>query len=793
MDDRKAKEKLRRLTEQLPTSLLGNPFVVLAFIAVYHDLVSFPWLIGWVVYSQIVNGLGFLLAFAHRRSSERFSAPTWSRLFILFALLDGSTWAIVPWLTFQADLPLYNLFLAGVLLGVAAAAQVAYVSLLPAAMAFTGMAMVSLGIRMAAEGGYIYLILAALVVVYLVVVLDLARRFHAMLITAWDHQFALETSQADLRASHEQLEQRVADRTRELAVRENFYRAIIEQQSELICRWAGRRRLTFGNAAFCRFFALEPDRLPCGDHPVLALDRLFAEPFAWLRDNQDNGQGRFTELEIARADGELRWMSCSVRMVSQDPAEAAEAADNDHDDEEFQIVWTDITDRRTAEQRIQHLAQHDPLTGLPNRLLFEDRLNHAAARAAREDSQAAILMIDLDNFKDVNDTLGHAAGDALLREVADRFRSTVRESDTLARLGGDEFAVLQEDVNGRDQVKRLADRLLVAMATPCHIVGQQLSPRCSVGISIFPRDATSAAEGLINADLALYHAKAEGRATYRFYSEKLGNVARRRIDVAARLRGAIGENELHLVYQPKQHLRTGRLVGCEALLRWTSPGHGPVSPAEFIPIAERTGQINEIGNWVIDQACRQIAAWRADGIGLSVAVNVSALQFRAPGLVTRMKARLDAHNVAADALEVEITETALMEKPETTARVLRELADLGIKVSIDDFGTGYSSLIYLKRLPVDRLKIDRAFITRITESPEDRLIAQAVIHLGHDLGLEVIAEGVETENQADLVAKMGCDEMQGYLLSRPASPDAIAKLWREREARPDRDYAVSAA
>ena len=460
-------------------------------------------------------------------------------------------------------------------------------------------------------------------------------------------------------------------------------------------------------------------------------------------------------VEIERRDG--RWFRLNETWLA---------------DGSLVSVATELTERRASEEGTRFLDHHDSLTELPNRTLFLDRLEQAVAEASGDGTKVAVLFLDLDHFKNVNGTLGHAAGDSLLREVAERLRGCVRAGDTLARLGGDEFAVVQTRLTSAKQAVALAERMAAALAEPAIIDGQPLHTGASIGITLFPDDAASTADLLKNADLALYRAKGRGRGGAEFYSSEMGEQARQRMALAEGLRRALARDEFELYYQPKVRLADGAMVGGEALLRWHHPERGLITPGEFIGYAEASGLILGIGGWALDHTCAQLAAWaRTGSLSVPIWVNVSPAQFHDLALIDKLRATLIASSVEPRMLGLEITETALMPDVDVSAGTLTSLVELGVELSIDDFGTGYSSLNYLKRFPVGKLKIDRSFVRDITTNPIDSAIARAIIHLGHSLGMRVLAEGVETRAQANLLSDLDCDEIQGLLVSPPLPAD----------------------
>ncbi len=447
-------------------------------------------------------------------------------------------------------------------------------------------------------------------------------------------------------------------------------------------------------------------------------------------------------------------------------------------------VLTDITDRKRAEQELRYLANYDTLTGLPNRSLLGERLAHALIRARRHGSRVGVLFIDLDRFKHVNDSMGHAAGDRLLKAAAARIQASVRESDTVARLGGDEFTVIIEDLTDQAQAERVAQKLIESFVLPLDIDGRTevvISP--SIGISIYPDHGQVPTDLLKFADTAMYQAKDRGRNTFQTYTEAMDAHARMRASMVSHLHKAVERGEFSLVYQPKMSLSDGRITGVEALLRWRNPDLGTVSPATFIPLAEETGLIVPIGEWVLREACVQVQRWMRAGLSATtMAVNVSMLQLLRGELYTLLRQMLEDFRIPAHRLELELTESMVMANAEQSISTLTQIKSLGVNVAIDDFGTGYSSLAYLKRLPIDTLKIDKEFVGDITTDPDDEAITATVITMAHSLGLDVVAEGVETSEQFDYLREQGCDEAQGNLISVPLDPERCLKFLLDRRA-----------
>jgi diguanylate cyclase (GGDEF)-like protein/PAS domain S-box-containing protein len=441
-------------------------------------------------------------------------------------------------------------------------------------------------------------------------------------------------------------------------------------------------------------------------------------------------------------------------------------------------VFSDITQLKDAVNRLDYLAHHDPLTDLPNRLLLFARLEHCIELSNRERKSAALLMLDLDRFKDVNDSFGHLAGDELLQKVAARLTSRLRGVDTVTRLGGDEFALLLEDLSHPQDAALVATEIIEALSEPWRLSnGAEVRIGVSVGISLFPEHGETSEELLQHADAALYRAKDEGRGNFKYFSEDLTEAAKRRINLESLLRRAITKAELQVHYQPQIDLRTGVIIGAEALLRWQSTDEGMIPPSQFIPVAEETGLIGEIGEWVLLEVCRQGQRWLKAGLPpLRLAVNLSPYQFRHGDIVARVSAILNETGFPAERLELELMESALMARESEAVHILGQLRTLGVRLAIDDFGTGYSSLAYLKRFPLDSLKIDKSFIDDSPELEDDKEIAAAIIGMAHTLRLKVLAEGVETEEQLNFLKEHGCDFYQGYYKSPAVPAETIVAL-----------------
>ena len=508
------------------------------------------------------------------------------------------------------------------------------------------------------------------------------------------------------------------------------------------------------------------------------------------------------ENRVRHKDGHAFWVRATGRQVAgqtdsidltwifEDVTErhqAEEALLRAHDELEQRVVertaelasantqlQEEVFERMQAEQRIWHLAHHDGLTGLPNRTLLHDRLEQALAQAQRSRHRVAVMFLDLDRFKNINDSLGHAIGDELLKHVAERLKSVVRAVDTVSRLGGDEFVIVLHEVSSPDDVVQVAEKIVGALASAVSIEGHQLRATPSIGISIFPDDGDEVFGLMKSADTAMYHAKAAGRNNFQFFARAMNEQAEHFFSLENRLRQAIESGQLLLHYQPLIDWRRRAVCGMEALVRWNDPQDGLIEPGEFIPIAEETGLIVPIGEWVLVEALRQNRAWQQEGRPLlPISVNLSPRQFRQKNLIETVRRALLDTGQPARLLELEITETTLMQDIDETRDKLQEIAAMGVRLAIDDFGTGYSSLSYLKRFPVHKLKVDQSFVRDLTVDPEDAAIVTAVIGLAKSLGLDTLAEGVETRDQLDVLLGLGCEKFQGYLFSRPLPPTFV--------------------
>jgi len=557
-------------------------------------------------------------------------------------------------------------------------------------------------------------------------------------------------------------------------------------ESEHALREAERRYRSLFDNAIEGIFRTTPDGRYLDANPALARIYGFATPHelvASLRDIKSQlyvDPGRREEfMRIVKARGEISGFESCVYRKNGDTIWISENARAVFDDEgrvlHYEGTVEDITERRQNQARIEQQANYDALTGLANRSLLNDRLQQAIYTAASYGARLAVVFVDLDRFKYVNDTLGHDVGDRLLQVMAERLTSAVSATDTVARLGGDEFVLLLHGHAGQETVATALERLLPTIAAPLRSGQSDLEVTCSVGVALYPDDGGDPATLLKHADSAMYRAKEQGRNNFQFFTAELNRAIKERFEIERQLRRALERGQFELHYQPRVDLTARRIIGAEALIRWHLPGRGMVSPAAFIPVAEEIGLIGQISEWVLETASMQNKRWAEAGLPCVVSVNISPQQFRGDSLVPLIARVLDQAGIDPSSLEIEITESTVMHSGERMVEMLHAIKQLGVHIAVDDFGTGYSSLSYLKRFPVDRLKIDRSFVQHIADT-DDAVIVRAIIALGHNLGLKVLAEGVETEEQLAFLRANSCDELQGFYISKPVSAWQMTKL-----------------
>jgi len=551
---------------------------------------------------------------------------------------------------------------------------------------------------------------------------------------------------------------------------EEKYRSILESIQEGYFEVDLNGNFTFCNNSMSRLTGCSKEELLGMNHRQFTNEENAKEVFQAFNEVYDTGEPSKFDWQIIRRNGGEGFIEASVTLKKDASGKPTG----------FKGMIRDITERKRIEQQINYMATHDALTGLPNRLMFSQLLNHAIRSAQRHGKQLAVLFIDLDRFKTINDSLGHETGDRLLKEMARRFRKSLRAVDIVGRLGGDEFIILTEEVDELSQVANVAHKLLTTVIQPIVLTGEECRITASIGISIYPKDGKDEQSLMKNADIAMYFAKEEGKNNYQFYSKDIHSLSNKRFSIETNLYRALERNELSLEYQAKVDFKTDMITGVEALLRWKNPSLGSLTPMQFIPVAEGTGLIVPIGRWVMKTACAQNVAWQRQGLPpIRMAVNLSLRQLMDDNLLEDIKAALDESGMAPNLLELEITESMVMRNPEHMIGVLTNIKKMGVRLAVDDFGTGYSSLSQIKNFPVDTLKVDRSFIRNLTQDSDNQAITQAIINMGKNLCLTVVAEGVETQAQEDFLRNIICDEMQGFHFSKPIAPEKFADLLRK--------------
>jgi len=578
--------------------------------------------------------------------------------------------------------------------------------------------------------------------------------------------------------THDITERKKAESQREAMLEvirqgEEKYRNILESIQEGYFEVDLNGNFTFCNNSMSRLTGYSKEEMLGMSHKQFTNEETAKEVFQAFNKVYTTGEpSKAFDWQFMRKDGVEGFIETSITLQKDSSGKPTG----------FKGMIRDINERKRTEQQINYMATHDTLTGLPNRLMFSQLLNQAIRSAQRHKRQLAVFFIDLDRFKSINDSLGHEAGDRMLKEMARRFKKSLRADDVIGRLGGDEFVILTEEVDELSQISSIAHKILSSTIKPIVLQGEECRITASIGISIYPGNGTDEQSLIKNADMAMYFAKEEGRNNYQFYSKDIQSLSNKRFSIETNLRRALERNELSLEYQAKVDFKTGRITGVEALLRWENPSLGSITPTQFIPVAEETGLIVPIGRWVMKTACAQNVAWQRQGLPpVCMAVNLSLRQLMDDNLLEDIKAALDESGMAPNLLELEITESMVMQNPAHMIAVLTDIKKMGVRLAIDDFGTGYSSLAQLKHFPIDTLKVDRSFIRNLPQDSDNQAIIEAVIAMGKTLKLTVVAEGVETQEQEDFLRNLICDEMQGFYFSKPVAPDQFADLLRNHD------------
>jgi diguanylate cyclase (GGDEF)-like protein/PAS domain S-box-containing protein len=744
-DDRVRAELLRLVYAAAPVVLTANVANGALVVCVFWSVVPPPVLIGWYALLCAAVGIRTWLWRRYRREGPPLEqTDRWGLLAAIGSGASGTLWGAAGAVFLVPGSSIHEVVLAFVLGGMGAGAAVSLAAYLPAFIAYLLPAVLPFAFRLATVGDAEHLAMAAMVLVYVGGLLLVGWRSHA----SWTRTIALRFANTDLA--------RVA--------------AIVDSSFDAIISMTLDRRITSWNAAAESMYGYAADEVMGRSMEIVVPpDRL--EEFRTVYERLRRGEN-VEPFDTERITKDGRRLQVALRLSPIKDAKGTVIG--------FSGIGRDITERSRVEERTRYLALHDSLTGLPNRTLFLDRLQHALAEAQRYDRQAGLLLLDLDQFKDVNDMLGHTAGDQLLVEVARRLDACVRASDTVARLGGDEFALILTEMRRPEDAAAVAQKAMQAMAEPFRLDGQEMHATTSIGIAIGTADGEDPSQLLRAADMALYRAKAEGRNAFRFYAAEMSAQVEARKALECDLRRALERGELTLEFQPQFEFAAGHIVGAEALVRWRHPRLGPVPPAEFIPLAESCGLIVPLGAWVLHEACRQTRFWRDAGLPhLPMAVNLSLAQCRSGDLANSTRRVLQASGLEPCSLELEVTESLFLSPGNGHLDDLYRLHTQGVRVSIDDFGTGYSSLGRLRQLPVDQIKIDRSFVAGLGHSRDAEAIVCAVIRLGRSLGLRVVAEGVETAAQCAFLQAQGCNAAQGFHIAKPLPPNDFAALLRQ--------------
>jgi len=773
-----AAEQVRLLYRQIPSALFAAVLVSVAVTAALWDVAPHATLIGWLVLTSVVSlaRYGLLLAFRERRPGLD-EMDAWGRRFVVLTVCAGAAWGLGAALL-AAEPGFHQAFIGFVLAGIGAGAVSTLSSYPRAYSAFILPAVLPFAIAMLLTGEWIPFAMGAMALLFVSMMMVVAGRVGASIEQSLKLRFRnlgllddLSSTNARLSQVNDALETEVAQRRAAqnvLRKSETKLRLHALQAPLAFIEWDLNFRVVEWNPAAERIFGWTRDQaLGRRASRLIAGERSCEHVAAMWQRLLKEKQGARIMLDNRTREG--RDITCEwyyTPLVDEHGRVMSIIA-----------LAQDITANKLAEEKLNYIAYHDELTGLPNRALFNDRLAKAIGEARRRANSVGVMLLDVDNFKVVNDTMGHDVGDALLKDVAARLHACARETDTIARFGGDEFAIVLEDLPDPSKAFTVAQKILDAFIPPFLVNGAEVFLASSIGITFYPSDGENLDGLLKNADSAMYHAKAQGRNNYQFYSADLTERAHARLAMETSLRRALERDEFSLHYQPKVELRTGRVTGVEALLRWQDRDRGPVGPNEFIPIAEESGLILPIGDWALRAACTELKRWHDEGLtGLRLAVNLSSRQFRHKRLVNNIARIIEETGFDARCLEFEITESVLMGVDAQVSEVLAGIKEMGISISIDDFGTGYSSLSYLKRFPIDTLKIDRSFVRDIPADLDDVAIVRAIIAMARSLRMRTVAEGVEQEEQMRFLRAEGCEEMQGFLYSRPLPGDEVLRL-----------------
>lgn len=777
-------QQIALLFRQLPAALTATMLIAFIVVGVTWPVADAKLLLSWLVVVCALTGHRFLLLRRYEANAPRADRiEPWLRSFFVGTLLSGIVWGAGGVLLAGQEL-IHQFFFGLLLAGLAAGGVSTLSSCRGVYAAFLLPSMVPLAVRMALYLDPVHVAMAAMMLLFVALMLGISARIHATIAESLRLRFrnlglvdTLSATKGNLEEANSALQREIGEhrKAQEILMKsEQKLRLHAHQAPLAFIEWDLSFRVVEWNPAAERIFGYSRQEV-LGRHAasLIAAERS-CDTIAtlWKRLLIDKHSAQVT---IDNRTKDQRNIVCEWYYTPLVDAQGRVLT--------VMTLAHDVTANRQAQERLNYLAYHDELTGLPNRSLYNDRLSQAMIEARRQGRYVGVMLLDIDHFKMVNDTMGHDAGDELLRDIGKRLSVCLRESDTVSRFGGDEFGLVLADMADPRDAIFVAQKMLDSFAPPFFVGGRELFVGPSFGITIYPVDSDDP-DGLVkNADSAMYHAKAQGRNNFQFYSAELTARAQSRLDMETSLRRALERREFLLHYQPKFSLETGEMTGVEALIRWQHPALGMVSPRDFIGIAEESGLILPIGEWVLLAACQQVKGWHDEGFAqVKLAVNLSTKQFRQSRLKETLAVVLAETGFDPRNLEFEITESVLMENTTAVSEVLAELKAMGISISVDDFGTGYSSLSYLKRFPIDALKIDRSFVRDIPADHDDAAIVRAIIAMSRSLRMKVIAEGVETEEQQQFLRAEGCDEIQGYLSGRPVPPEEFLRMLRSRKA-----------
>lgn len=763
LDEKIHIEQISLLYEHLPFALVGEAIVATFLCIALWGVLDHKLLISWLisVYLGCTLCRCITVYFFNVRKTA-LSYPGWLNIFTLGVFISGLTWGFAGGFLIPNEGMVYQTFVVFMLFGITAAANSIYSAKWGIYALFLITAISPFVIWLFLQGG-VYILLGFSSFIYIGVMLSTSYYTNKLLYSS----LALRFKNIDLDVMQKLLEKKITDRTYELKESLALTKSILESTVDGILVVNLDSKIQYYNQKFLTMWGFTEELIKSSDDSSLInfvksqivnygefverIDYLYLHP----------EQSSFDEIQFK--DGKV------FERYS---------TGNKLDNTIIGRVWSfrDVTERKKMEQEIAFQANHDSLTGLPNRMLLNDRIYQAIAYAKRFQTSLTILFIDVDNFKYINDTKGHGAGDKLLKEIATRLKGCLRENDTIARFGGDEFVILVL-TKIHDEIMKVIEKIYKCVSCPIKMGTMEVPVTISMGISIFPKDGVNPSQLLKNADLAMYKAKGLGRNSHQFYHKTLSVHSKKQMIMQSQLYNAVERNEFFLVYQPIVNLKTGEIISVEALIRWQNPKLGLINPNEFIPLAEKTGYIVELGEWVLRTACQQNKDWQNQGfLPIQIAVNVSGIQVTREHFIEMVDGILKETKLEPKFLEIELTESSIMGDTENIIPKLGQLKEMGVQISIDDFGTGYSSFSYLKDFPVNKLKIDKSFVQDCTRNVNDSSIIKAIITMGHQLNLVVLAEGVETEEQLLLLQQSTCDEIQGYLYSHPKDAAHIEKL-----------------